>query len=180
MSINEVLPSGAKSKAFDPDSKFKILGRGSLLAPACCASCGGSDAERRYLDLGLFYDFEGQVYFCTICVEEMAETIGLLNSTELEFLQELNTKLAADYSELKNRYEEEHERLQHFDSLFAGLTGPSSDDVNVTVESESESNAEPVSDGDDESSDITESVEGEGSTDTLWPERDDESYGLQL
>ena len=182
--MTELLPSGAPSKEFDPDSKFKRLGRGNLLAPSCCSSCGSSDSERQYLDLGLFIDYYGQVYFCTICVEEMAETIGLLNSTEIEFLNRLNERYTIELAELKTAYEADHAKLEHFTALFGNVTGfsPSdiiSDSVNETDEQESTSDVELIEQSGEEQSDFNESIEGEGLTDSLRSERNNGS-GLDL
>lgn len=176
--ISQLLPSGAASKQFDPDTKFKILGRGDILAPACCSSCGNGDAERSYVDLGLFIDYYGQVYFCNICVSDMAENIGLLNETEIEFLKNQVSSTANELAELKNRYEENNERLQHFDALFGNsITDSVSGESDVAIESSNE-----ITEGrTDESSTVNESVESEGSTDSLRIERNDRhSGGLDL
>lgn len=177
--ISDTLPSGAANKQFDSDTKFKVLNRGSLLAPACCSSCGGSDPERYYIDFDLFVDYYGQVYLCNNCVSDAAEKIGLLNETEIEFLKNQVNKSAEELAELNNRYEAEHERLQHFESLFGDRSSSDSnyfgDGVSDPIESESESVTESVIEIGEEQSEVTESTESEGLTKSLRSERDDGS-----
>lgn len=178
--MTELLPSGASSKQFDNSSKFQILNRGSLLPPACCASCGGSDAERAYLDLGMFIDYYGQVYFCKNCVSDMAERIGLLNETEIEFLKHFNETVIAELAELKIRYEEEHGELEHYRALFNANGSRISESSSVVDSEESESSSKSVIESGEEQSESNESSEGEGLTESLRIERDDASNRLDL
>lgn len=84
----------------DPSARVQVRGLGSLLAPATCAMCGNGTQEE-YVDPAIFYDWEGQVYFCKRCTTEMAETIGCLSPEQADFLKSVNDELAARNAELE-------------------------------------------------------------------------------
>lgn len=172
---NDLLPSGAANKQLDPDTKFKVLNRGSLLAPACCSSCGNGDSERYYVDFGLFIDYFGQVYFCNICISDAAENIGLLNDTEIEFLKNQVKTSADELAELNNRYEAEHAELEHFRSLFDGNGGRVVNSAGIISVTESEGSSESVVEVGEEQSDSSESVTDEGHSESLRDERSNRS-----
>src|SRR5690349_9541715 len=96
----ETLPSGANSKQFDPDSKFHVRNQGELMHPACCTTCGSGSCDEGFVDLGTYYDYEGQLYICMFCVYGITETVGLLNRFEIDFLKNKSEELATQNSEL--------------------------------------------------------------------------------
>lgn len=72
-------------------SKIQIL-ESPRLAPGTCVVCGASRTDdRQYIDLGIYVEFVGQIYFCTFCMTELANQLGCLTpeqtiklETELE------------------------------------------------------------------------------------------------
>lgn len=105
----------------DPDSRMHVRGIGELMHPGCCAVCGNGNCETGYIDLGVFYDYEGQVYLCMTCVNEVADTAGLLTDTEARFLQAQNKDLAESTRKVTEQLEKALERLDHFNSLFGDV-----------------------------------------------------------
>lgn len=94
----------------DPSARIQVRGVATLQHPGCCAVCGSGDAERLYVDPGVFVDFEGQFYFCNICTEEMGSTIGMLTSAEAQFLIQQNNKYEVRNTELE-KVREAYDRL---------------------------------------------------------------------
>lgn len=91
----------------DPSRRIQPRTRGDLLHPGACAVCGGSDPERTYVDFGLFYDYEGGIYFCNICFDEAAvKVMGYFTREEhLQLLDQHNQLIeqaAALQTELDN------------------------------------------------------------------------------
>ena len=75
----------------DPDylemlnmSKYRRLAVPDF-APGKCANCGSSRTnDREYLDFGLQVDWYGTVYLCSLCIADMAKTLGLYAAMEDE------------------------------------------------------------------------------------------------
>lgn len=68
----------------DPSDRILIRSRGELNHPGSCMVCGGSDEERNYVDLGVFYDYEGNCYLCDICGTQVGEVLGLFTPDEVK------------------------------------------------------------------------------------------------
>lgn len=56
-------------------SRFHLLSSGQLQLPANCLSCGSSQNNRKYIDLGLAVEFYGSIYFCEFCFSAVAEDL---------------------------------------------------------------------------------------------------------
>src|SRR3954466_860008 len=73
----------------DPDylemlrmSRYRILDVPDV-APAKCANCGSSKNDgRKYVDFGLQVDWYGVVYFCGLCLADIARDMGLFKQVE--------------------------------------------------------------------------------------------------
>lgn len=103
-----------------PDSKMQLRNVGELMHPACCAVCGNGACEEGYVDLGVYYDYEGQIYLCMTCInKDLVEVVGLLSKSEIEFLQEQSEELSVANKQLISSLEKANERLSHYDSLLA-------------------------------------------------------------
>lgn len=105
----------------DPSARIQIRTRGQLLPPGCCCVCGSATCERGYVDPAVFYEWEGQVYFCVPCAEEIAGTIGCLTEDESEFLKNQTERLGVELKELKEKYAHATDRLAAYDSVIGSV-----------------------------------------------------------
>lgn len=62
---------------FNPaQSRIQILSA-PINLPGTCVLCGTSRTDdRQYVDLGIWVEFVGQIYFCTYCMTEMVNRLG--------------------------------------------------------------------------------------------------------
>lgn len=147
----------------DPSRRIIARTRGELHHPGSCAICGGSDPERTYVDIGVYYDYEGNVYICHLCFDEAAvqvmgyftreEHLNLLAQNNV--LIEKNEKLQAEldnYGELASTLE----RLGFNSALPASVLSDSGD-LGSTEVTEGTEAGEPAPE---------ESTDGEGSKDS--------------
>lgn len=84
----------------DPSARMQIRTRGELRHPGTCLECGSGTCDEGYLDLGVFFDYEGQMYLCKVCVFQAGETFGMYTPAEVESQQELNAKLMLENAHL--------------------------------------------------------------------------------
>lgn len=69
-------------------SKVRIL-EAPRLAPGTCVVCGTSRTDdRQYVDLDIFVEYVGQIYFCTFCMTELANQLGCLTPEQTKQLEE--------------------------------------------------------------------------------------------
>lgn len=75
----------------DPSAKVQIRSTGELLPPGVCALCGKGHDERGFIDMQLYIDLYGQVYFCVSdCAEEITHAIeGLTGIESVIYIQQL-------------------------------------------------------------------------------------------
>lgn len=107
----------------DPSSKMQLRSMGELRSPSpFCAVCGNATCEKGYVDPSIYYDWEGQIYFCVPCVSEMSEAIGLLNLLETEHLKTLSTGLAEENKVLKERVADCEQQLRNFTGVLASIS----------------------------------------------------------
>lgn len=147
----------------DPSRRIIARTRGELQHPGSCAICGGSDPDRTFVDIGVYYDYEGNVYICHLCFDEAAvKVMGYFTREEhLQLLAqnniliEQNQKLQAEL----DSYGSLNEVLGQF-GLSSMPTADALDSLGVEV---------PVADGkgpEDGESETPESVNGEGPKDS--------------
>lgn len=86
-----------------PSDRVQVVQAGSLRAPGTCALCGSGTCELGYVDLDIYYDWEGNVYLCMWCAKQVAHVIGCLNPEESKHLEELNLSLVKELNETKER-----------------------------------------------------------------------------
>lgn len=103
-----------KSQEFS--SKFKILAFPEKF-PGKCANCGANHHRdgRQYLDFGLSIPRYGAVYFCTLCITEMAEVIGMMTKADADAL----TNEWKVYQDTVRELTEKNERLNSVCNVFA-------------------------------------------------------------
>lgn len=152
-----------------PSDRVQLIGRSQLMHPGCCALCGSGNCEDGYVDTGIYYDYEGQVYFCMTCTEQIisvvsgftADQVALLNSTLAEKVEEL--------SSVKEELETARGRLQHYDILLSGIASVGVSGISTpstraseAEQAESELTDEPAKPADDEQPVVTQSGKSKG------------------
>lgn len=116
-----------------PSDRVQLVGRGDLRHPGCCAVCGSGNGEEGYVDLGVYYDYEGQMYLCWTCTAQVAEVIDCLLPSEAAILKELVEQTELRNKDLQTQLEAANERLRAFDVAFASVKFP--DDPSASVAS---------------------------------------------
>lgn len=134
----------------DPSARVQFRGVGQLQHPGNCAMCGNGTCEKGYVDPSIWYEWEGQVYFCFNCTVQMAEAIGCLAPDQSEFLVNQNKELAAKLQSATEELDNANTNL----SIFYGAINAAAVDALVsnssdepTVESAPEPTSEPVTVG---------------------------------
>jgi hypothetical protein len=69
-------------------SRIQILDA-PILNPGTCALCGSSSTgDRKYADLGITVDYVGVIYFCTFCLQEVANRVGCATPEQTKQLED--------------------------------------------------------------------------------------------
>jgi hypothetical protein len=105
-----------------PSDRVQLVGRGDMLHPGCCALCRSGVCEEGYVDLGVYFDYEGQMYLCHTCTQQVAEVIGCLIPSEAAILHALVNSVQAENVVLKTELEVARDRLAAYDSVLANLS----------------------------------------------------------
>lgn len=105
----------------DPSARVQPRQVGQLLSPSVCALCGNGTCMDGYVDPSIFYEWEGQVYFCKNCTVEMAKIFGMVEAEEQEFLKSQAEGLAADNAILNEEIKVLRERLAIFMDALSGV-----------------------------------------------------------
>jgi hypothetical protein len=105
-----------------PSDRMHLVGLGELLSPARCMVCGNGTCEEGYVQLGVWYDYEGEQYICRTCLVQAAELIGCLEPGEAQHLQGQATKLAEDNTRISHELAEANERLTVFNGAIASIS----------------------------------------------------------
>jgi hypothetical protein len=161
-----------------PSDRMQVRELGNLQPPGTCSVCGNGTDINGYFDPDIWIEYFGQVYLCmSNCAKQAIEVIGGLVPEEAEHLKELSTQIAAEHSELKDKYDAAIRRLDVYDTVVldaadrAGL----SDSIKQKSGSQPESNDDSANSADDGESESKESVTSPGPSDTPFPELRDES-----
>lgn len=121
----------------DPSARMQLRTRGELMHPGTCMCCGSGVCDEGYLDLGVFFDYEGTMYLCHTCTTQAGETIGMFTpdqvNSQLSLLEQLTQENA--------KYKEELDRVRPVIDSIANLQltvvpGPASISDFVREESE--------------------------------------------
>ena len=97
--------------------------------PGKCSNCGGFSPDgRQYVDIGEDVEFYGALMFCSLCIADIARTLGLFKAHEIKILQleeeivRLKTQ-TVDAEELKNTVLQTYEKVKGvFSSSDSGIT----------------------------------------------------------
>lgn len=145
-----------------PSDRVQVISRGQLKPPGACALCGNGTCEEGYVDSGVYFDWEGHVYFCMNCTVQIAETIGCLTPAESDHLKSLNESIAEELSKTQEKLNHAESRLADYDRVLSGLVPSIANvDGSLVEESQPESDVvdEPDSNGAESDTKPTESVE---------------------
>jgi hypothetical protein len=94
--------------------------------------CGSGDPERTYLDVGVFFDYEGSMYICILCGTQIGETLGLFTPEEIR----IQTEAIANLQRSVDSMEEE---LGYARPIIAGIRRMLSSDPVSGMDSVSDS-----------------------------------------
>lgn len=129
-----------------PSDRMQVVGIGDLLHPGACALCGNGTCVDGYLNTSIFYDYEGTVYLCMRCVEQLCKVVGALLPDEVTRLREDTENIAKRCTELEAENNDLRSRVNSWDAVLvgAGLSGVSSPTVNEGSEDEHPNDPESV------------------------------------
>jgi len=69
-------------------SRIQILSA-PIQLPGVCGLCGTSrNDDRQYVDIGIWIEFYGQFYFCTVCITEFTNALGSYTSEQSKKLED--------------------------------------------------------------------------------------------
>lgn len=103
-----------------PSDRMQVVGLGDLLHPGACALCGNGTCVDGYLNTSIFYDYEGTVYLCMRCVEQLCTVVGALLPEETVQLRIHTEQIAAKCAELEAENNELRNRVNSWDSVLSG------------------------------------------------------------
>lgn len=159
----------------DPSAKMQIKSLGELQLPGTCMECGNGNFDGDYLDLGVFFDYEGHMAMCKTCVVQAGETVGMFTAEEhLKLLKDFNDLLVAH-----NDKEQELDNVRNELNAALTLLGASSDGYGLnrpdSVEPLAKSaTSDAIAEGADSGEpEVTESTVSAGRSDTSGPEQSD-------
>lgn len=115
----------------NPGARIHMISRGEMLHPGSCMICGSGDPERTYLDVGVFFDYEGSMYICHLCGAQIGETLGLFTPEEVKIQTEAIANLQA-------RVDSMEEELTHARPIMVGIRSMLSADSVLSVDSAQE------------------------------------------
>lgn len=132
----------------DPDylemlrmSKYRIL-QVPDMNMAKCANCGSAKNDgRKYIDFGLYIEWYGTVFLCTLCIKDIAMNAGLFEPLEQEVEKLKFSKIKEEEKEeLKKAVLHTLEEVNaQFVNLYSSPDDSSSDRTPSVVFSENES-----------------------------------------
>lgn len=145
----------------DPSARMQLRTRGELQHPGSCMVCGSGVCDLGYVDLGVFYDYEGTMYLCHACVTQAAEIIGMFTPEQVESQRQLLDDLTSQNAQ----YKDELDRVRPVISALEHLKPPTvfiPDSVNDLVHEDPES-VPAVTSGDEPNLDSNDPTVTEGS-----------------
>lgn len=105
----------------DPSARMQFAGMGELVHPGSCMVCGSGNCEEGYVRLGVYFEYEGEMYLCRTCLVQASELIGCVTPEEAVLIH----KNAAEYKDLWENADAElekaNERLAAYDRVLATI-----------------------------------------------------------
>lgn len=84
----------------DPSARMQLRSRGELRHPGSCMICGNGTNDDGYVDLGVFFDYEGTMYLDMTCALQIAVLIGCVTPDDIKIFQEAAEKAAKERDDL--------------------------------------------------------------------------------
>lgn len=106
---------------FTPSDRVQLRETGELRTPGNCALCGNATCLDGYVDLDIYFDWEGNIYLCMNCAKQVSKVIGCLLPDETKALHALYEENARELNETKEKLD----AFQQLDDLFSRLYGSS-------------------------------------------------------
>lgn len=132
----------------DPGARMQIVGLGELMHPGTCMVCGSGTRDSGYVRLGVYYDYEGEMYLCKeFCLPELIKTVNGLTEDEAKTMVDMSNTILEQHEALKAELERANGRLLHYDSLLnvSPINGPASPgSVADSGESEGSSDSDSI------------------------------------
>lgn len=101
-------------RTLDLQSRIKVLDYPGCI-PSKCMICGrGPDPDRKFIDFGQQIEFYGAIYYCDICMSEVAKAVGYIHLSVATAVENL-------YRELRDKYITDLAELEGYRDVFAGL-----------------------------------------------------------
>lgn len=133
----------------DPSARMQVRSRGELMHPGTCMVCGSGTRDEGYLDLQVFFDYEGTMYLCHTCVTQAGETIGMFTPEQVQSQLSLLEQLTQENAKYKEELDNVRPIISAFEH-FMSTASPSNPSISDFVREESES-LPAVVNGDSES-----------------------------
>ncbi len=131
----------------DPGARMHIVGLGQLMHPGTCMVCGSGVRESGYLAVGVYFDYEGEMYICVeYCLPEIIKMIGGLTHDEAQLIVDAANRALEQAASLKADMERLNERLIHYDALLNSyaVNNVGASDLVSNADSEGNINPDPV------------------------------------
>lgn len=135
----------------DPSARIQVRSRGELRHPGSCCICGNGTCDDGYVDLGVFYDYEGTMYICMTCVFQIVAAVGCFTPEEVKMLNEQASEYARKFDESQTELAHAQHHIDTVNALLRSKFLPGSPVIVPGVEVSDEStpeqpaDAEPVS-----------------------------------
>lgn len=126
----------------DPSARMQLRSRGELRHPGACCICGNGTNDDGYVDLGVFFDYEGTMYLDMTCALQIATLIGCVSPEEIKIFEKKVEELAKKNDELRKDLDNAQHHVDTANALLRSSLLPSSDSSDTSVEV---SEAEPES-----------------------------------
>lgn len=90
----------AKFAEENPNSRFRISNTATL-APGTCILCKSDGGDgRQFIDLGITVEWFGAMYFCTYCMAEAAQVLGLESLQNRDQIVTAHNVMVEQYNKL--------------------------------------------------------------------------------
>lgn len=119
----------------DPGRRVQLVSLGQLMHPGCCALCRTGNCDEGYVDLNIFFDYEGQIYLCMDCVNnEVIPATGGFTLDVAEVARQNVKELNALVIELRADLEKSNDRLAKYDDLFGSAISTSASVIDAAMD----------------------------------------------
>ena len=126
----------------DPSARMQVRSRGELRHPGACMICGNGTNDDGYVDLGVFFDYEGTMYLCMTCALQLAELIGCVLPDQIKIFEAKVESLSGKNDELHKELDNAQHHVDTVNALLRSKFLSSGDLISVAVEDDQ---AEPES-----------------------------------